>query len=102
MVVLPIARAARIVGENLEALPADVARTLSMWSIAGMMVARFGVPCEKYNVASLKICIEPLYLELYEIQRLKTRTFSTSRSSSAIFHSSGINLYLRRSKSRVA
>src|SRR5260221_14380950 len=98
MVVLPIARAAQIAGENLEALSADDARTLSMWSIAGMTVARFGVPREKYNVASLKICVEPLYLE-YKSKRLKVRTFSTSRSSSAIFHSSGINSYLRRSKS---
>jgi hypothetical protein len=27
-----------------------VARTLSIWSIAGMTVARFGVPCKKNNV----------------------------------------------------
>jgi hypothetical protein len=33
-----------------------VARTLSMWFMAGMTIARFGVPQEKNNVASLNIC----------------------------------------------
>jgi len=34
----------------------DVVRTLSMWSIAGITVAKFGVPHEKKRVASLNIC----------------------------------------------
>jgi len=33
----------------------DVLRDLLMTSIAGMTVARFGVPREKYRVVSLKI-----------------------------------------------
>jgi hypothetical protein len=32
-----------------------VARCLSMWSIAGITLARLGVEREKYNVASLNI-----------------------------------------------
>ena len=36
----------------------EVARTLSIRSIAGMTVARFSMPQEKNNVASLKICPE--------------------------------------------
>ena len=42
--------------ENLCGISDDVARTLSMWSIAGITVAKFGVPCEKKRVASLNIC----------------------------------------------
>jgi hypothetical protein len=34
---------------------ASVAKCSLIWSIAGMMVARFGVPREKKRVASLRI-----------------------------------------------
>ena len=41
--------------ENLDDGDDDVVRTLLMRSMAGMTVARLGVPREKNNVASLKI-----------------------------------------------
>jgi hypothetical protein len=47
-------RAARMARESLDEESVDVLRTLSIWSIAGMTVARFGVPREKNVVASLK------------------------------------------------
>ena len=28
-----------------------------MWSITGMTIARFGVECEKYSVASFRTCL---------------------------------------------
>jgi hypothetical protein len=43
-------------GENLYGVSDDVARTLSMWSIAGITVAKLGVLREKKRVASLNIC----------------------------------------------
>lgn len=51
---LPIAIAARMGTENLYGLSDGDARTLSMWSIAGIMEGRLGVPREKKRVASLK------------------------------------------------
>ena len=48
-------RAARIARENSDDDLDDVVRTLSMRSMAGMTVARLGVPREKNKVASLKI-----------------------------------------------
>ena len=45
-----------MVRENWRQLSDEVVRTLSMWSIAGMTVVRFGVPQEKKSVASLNIC----------------------------------------------
>jgi hypothetical protein len=47
-------RAARIGTDNFDDESVDVVRTLSIRSIAGIMVARLGVPREKNNVASLK------------------------------------------------
>jgi hypothetical protein len=41
--------------KNLYGLSEPEVRTLLMWSMAGMMVARLGVPREKNKVASLKI-----------------------------------------------
>ena len=49
----------------------EVARTLSIRSIAGTTVARFGVPREKNNVASLKICPESCTSQL-KIKALNT------------------------------
>lgn len=51
----PTAREAQIAGEKGSVLSDTVARTLSIWSIAGITVARLGVPLEKKRVASLKI-----------------------------------------------
>jgi hypothetical protein len=48
-------RAARIGRENLEDDSDDVVRTSLMCSMAGITVARLGVPREKNRVASLKI-----------------------------------------------
>jgi hypothetical protein len=48
-------RAARIARQNLDDESDDVVRTLSMCSMAGITVARLGVPREKNIVASLKI-----------------------------------------------
>jgi hypothetical protein len=48
-------RAAQIAREYLDGDMDDVVRTLSMRSMAGMMVARLGVPQEKNRVVSLKI-----------------------------------------------
>jgi len=50
-----MARVAQIAKEYLDDDSDDAVRTLSMMSMAGMMVARLGVPQEKNNVASLKI-----------------------------------------------
>jgi len=47
-------RAAQIARDNLDDESDDVVRTLSISSMAGMMVARLGVPQEKNNVTSLK------------------------------------------------
>jgi hypothetical protein len=55
MAFLPIASVAWIARENWYGQSDEVARTLSMWSIAGITVARFGVPCKKKRVVSLKI-----------------------------------------------
>jgi len=41
---------------NLERLRESVVSFLSMMSIAGITVARFGVECEKNSVTSLSIC----------------------------------------------
>ena len=51
-------RAARIASGHLENDSDDVVRTLSMSSMAGMTVARLGVPQEKNSVASLKTYVE--------------------------------------------
>ena len=48
-------RAAWIARENLDDDLDDVVRTSLMSSMAGMTVARLGVPQEKNKVASLKI-----------------------------------------------
>jgi hypothetical protein len=47
-------RAARTARDNLDDESDDIVRTLSISSMAGMTVARLGVPREKNSVASLK------------------------------------------------
>ena len=46
---------AALIASGYVELSAAVARCASMWSMAGMTVARLGVPQEKKRVASLKI-----------------------------------------------
>jgi len=46
-VLLPRVSAARIAREYLDDGPDDAVRSLSMWSMAGMTVARLGMPQEK-------------------------------------------------------
>jgi hypothetical protein len=53
-VLLPIVRAAWIARDSLDDESDEVVRTLSISSMAGMMVARLGVLREKNRVASLK------------------------------------------------
>jgi hypothetical protein len=55
MVLFPIARAAWIARQKLYGESDVVASTLSIMSMAGITVVRFGVPREKKSVASLKI-----------------------------------------------
>jgi hypothetical protein len=50
---LPITRAARMERQNREESEL-AARVLLMWFMARMTVARFGIPCEKKSVVSLK------------------------------------------------
>ena len=76
-----------------------VARVLSIWSIAGMTVARFGVPREKNSIASLNIW--RLFSGQESNDMGETDTFKTSLSSWAIPHSAGDSSYLHRSKSHM-
>ena len=69
--------AARIGRQNWRVLRAPVVSTLSMWSMAGITVARFSVPSqEKKSVASLKIdeCIGKRIDEINEKVHLQSLT----------------------------
>ena len=95
-----MARAAQMVKENWRGLSDEVARTLSMWSIAGITIVRFGVPHEKKSMASLKNWRRSKHV--WSSREWSKYTSKTSCSSLAIPQSDGTNSYLRRLKSRVA
>ena len=95
-----MARAVWMVRENWRGLSDEVVRTLSMWSISGITIVRFGVPCEKKSVVLLKIWQRSKHV--WSSREWNKYTSKTSCSSLAIPQSDGTNSYLWRLKSQVA